>query len=108
MDFADFSKWMGALALVVTVINTVWLMAGRATKPVSDKLASHSKDLVDHDRRIQKLEGDYAHMPTRKEVNDLLITTTALGGNINRLDDAVISLTHTVRRIDDYLREEKP
>lgn len=108
MDFADFSKWMGALALVVTVINTVWLMAGRATKPVSDKLNKHSADLIDHDRRIQKLEGDFVHLPTRSEVTELRLIAATLEGNTKLLDQAVVSLGHTVRRMDDYLREERP
>lgn len=103
MDFDTFMRWAGAAALVLTIINTGWIMAGRGAKPFTDRQDKHSTDLKDHDRRIQLLESEQKHAPTGKEVTELRVAIERLDGHIRGFD----SLSRTVNRIDDYLRETK-
>ncbi len=121
MGYEEFMRYAGAIALILSIVNVAWTLAGRAGKPVNDKITAVDAKVVaveakveayraaqvTHDRRIQAVEGELKHMPTRNEVTELMLATTALRGNVDRLDEAIVGLTHTVRRMDDYLREER-
>lgn len=104
MDFDTFMRWGGIIALVLTIINTGWIMAGRGAKPFTDRQNKHSDDLKDHDRRIQTLENEQRHAPTGKEVNELRVAIERLDGHVRTFEP----LARTVARIDDYLRENRP
>ncbi|WP_432769793.1 MAG: DUF2730 domain-containing protein [Sphingopyxis sp.] len=107
MDFDTFMRWAGAAALLLTIVNTGWIIAGRGAKPFTDRLDKHSKDLVDHDRRIQTLEGEAKHAPTGGQVTGLLLSVERLDGHVKRLEESMNGLTHTVRSMDNFLRSEK-
>lgn len=108
MDLQLFTQWAGAIGLALGIINMAWNMLSRSTKGVMDRLEKHSTDLKEHDRRIQELETEAKHVPTGGEVSDLRVTTERLDVHVRSLDKTIEALTHTVRRIDDYLRESKP
>ena len=113
MDLMLFTQWAGAIGLALGIINMAWNLAGRAAKPVADKLKgiddrlnNYRVDLIAHDRRIQDVENELKHQPTSNQVTELRVTAERLDGHVKRLDETVNSLAHTVRRIDDYLREK--
>lgn len=114
MDFDTLMRWGGLAALVLTIINTGWIIAGRAAKPVNDKITAldgkvdkYRTDLADHDRRIQKVENDQVHAPTGTQVTGLMLSVERLDGHVKRLDESMNGLTHTVRSMDAFLRSEK-
>lgn len=114
MDLALFLQWAGAVGLVLGVLNTAWTMVGKAAKPLNEKVTAieaqvvkYRADLVDHDRRIQGLEGEAKHTPTGEQVNDLRVSVERLDGHIKRLEESLNGLAHTVRRMDDFLRSER-
>ena len=105
MELKDLLMWLGVAGTLLGIANTAWIMFGRAAKPLTDKIAEYRKDLVDHDRRIQAVESELRHLPSRLDVSKLEITTTRLEGDLKTLNDQLGTLNHTVRRIDDYLRK---
>ncbi|MGB3317472.1 MAG: hypothetical protein WBA75_00405 [Sphingopyxis granuli] len=114
MDLALFLQWAGAVGLVLGVLNTAWTMVGKAAKPLNEKvtavegqLVKYRADLVDHDRRIQALEGEQRHVPTGEQVTGLRITVERLDGHIKRLEESMTGLSHTVRRMDEFLRRDQ-
>jgi hypothetical protein len=114
MDLALFLQWAGAVGLVLGVLNTAWTMVGKAAKPLNEKVTAveaqvvkYRADLVDHDRRIQGLEGEAKHTPTGEQVNDLRVSVERLDGHIKRLEESLNGLAHTVRRMDDFLRRDQ-
>lgn len=108
MDLGLFLQWAGAAGLILGIVNTMWTMVGRGTKPFSDRMDKHSGDLKDHDRRIQTLEGLVPHLPTSRQVQDLRVTVERLDVHLKALDKTIEAFGRTVLRIDDYLRENKP
>ncbi len=107
MDLDVFTRWAGAAALILSIINVLWIIAGRATKPMSEKLTNYGNDLKGHDRRIQAVEGQLQHLPSKDAFHQLALTVAKLEGHLTRLDEAVGAVNQTVHSIDRYLREEK-
>lgn len=107
MNFNDITQWLGAVALVLSIINMGWVLISRSGREASDKIEQHETKLVDHDRRIQSVESEMKHLPSGGEVTSLRLTVAKLDGQVSHLDQTLGSLTHAVRRIDDYLRDTK-
>lgn len=124
MDFDSIMKWLGLVALLLSIVNIAWTLHGKAGKALADKLvaievqqakdhadltAKQAKDhasIIDHDRRIQAVEGELRHLPTATAFHSLQISVTKLEGHLSRLDAAVDAVSTTVRSIDNFLRDE--
>ncbi|MBP1852699.1 DUF2730 family protein [Rhizobium halophytocola] len=70
------------------------------------KVEQHERTLVDHDRRIQTSENELKHMPNKDQVTDLKLALSDLRGNVGTLTETLGSVSRTVHRIDDWLREK--
>lgn len=110
------NSWLGLVALLLAIVNTIWIWlrtsgADNAAKfkeieeDVEQKHAEVCEDLKNHDRRIQALEGEMKHLPSQEAVSALTISITELNGKLGIFDAEMGSLTRTVRRIEDHLRE---
>jgi len=97
MEFDLLSKWMGFIALVVSVITGIWTLISKSTKPFDDKFQEHDSELTDHDRRIQKVEDELAHLPSRTEVHDIKLLMAKLEGHVGKIE---VTLTAAERKLD--------
>src|SRR5690606_30030318 len=109
---------LAPVALLVSIINTVGLWVsrpGRIAKERHDALKEQvdrqHKQLSEntlqsfkaHDRRIQAVENELRHLPSKDDLHRLSEQVTRLG---TKLETQVESLGHSMRRIDDFLRED--
>lgn len=107
MDFEIILRWLGAAGLLLSIINTSWVLIKTGGQETADELDRHETKLTDHDRRIQALEGEQKHLVTKEDLTELRLQLSDLNGKLGRFDEAMESIARTVRRIDDYLRIEK-
>jgi hypothetical protein len=106
LDLAALKDWLGLIALLISVGTSVVLFVGSGAKANASKLDKQETKLIDHDRRIQAVEAEMKHMPDKDTVNELKLAMSDLRGNVNTLAESVGSISRTVHRIDDYLRQE--
>lgn len=107
MDSEAINRWLSIAALALSCVNMIWVMVSRSGHKAEAKLDGHEKKLTDHDRRVQALEGEMRHVPTKEDLSRVQLALTALEGRVAHVDHAVGAVSHTVRRIDDFLREDK-
>lgn len=69
-------------------------------------LASIDKSLIDHDRRIQSMEGELKHLPDKDAVNELKLAISDLNGTVKAMDAQLGGLSRSVNNIDGYLRRD--
>ena len=120
MDPAVVSQWVATVALIISIVNTVAVWVSRPGKIAKERhealrdsvdkeidvlRQSTDNNLKVHDRRIQALEGDQKHLPTKDDLHKL---TTQVAKLEAEFKTELESVGHTVRRIDDYLRESRP
>lgn len=104
MEFDLLSKWMGLIALVISVITGFWTLVNKGTKPFDDRFVKHDGDIKkieecqhEHERRIQKVEDDLAHLPTKNEVHEIKILMAKLEGHIGKIE---VTMQASERKLD--------
>lgn len=118
MSFEEFSGWLGALALMITIANTIWVWVktsgGELATRLKDLRATFEgafkevdTDLEDHDRRIGAIEVEMRHLPSKDQVSDLKNQLTEMNGKLATFDSELGSVARTVRRIEDHLMGER-
>lgn len=116
MDLVNL--WLAPIALLVSIINTVGIWVSRpgkiakerhealkdwAEKSIGEFKKESAENFKSHDRRIQSLESDQRHLPTKDDLHELSEQVAKLEA---RFESDMETLGTTVRRIDDYLRSK--
>lgn len=111
MTFNHIAQWLGVCALLVSIANTVWvwLSVGRAgiekkLTELGTKIDALATTIDSHDSRIQAVEAEQRHTPTKQDFQRLELDLTRVTGQIDTLSREMNGVARTVQRIDDYLR----
>jgi hypothetical protein len=113
MTFQLIAQWLGVCALLVSIANTVWvwLSVGRAgiekkLTEIGVKIDGLAGNIDVHDSRIQAVEAEQRHTPSKDDIKRLELDLTRITGDIGKLGSEVGGVARTVQRIDDYLRSK--
>ena len=98
--------WLGAVAVLLSVINTISIFVSRGTRPSREKVDKHESRLIDHDRRIQSIEGDLKHLPAKAEVHTLNVAMARLEGHFGEVRVGMEAMQMTINRIERSLHED--
>jgi len=106
VDLAPINQWLSVVALVMGIGNGLYLWISRPAKDLGGRvdLANSRVDeafdgLKAHDRRIQRVEDDMRHLPTKDDLHKV-------SADIASLKTEVDGIGRTVHRIDDFLRSK--
>nr|WP_246385446.1 DUF2730 family protein [Novosphingobium hassiacum] len=108
VQLTALSQWVSIVALLLSVANLLWAWISRPARDVgarvddvNDRIDEAMDGLKGHDRRIQRVEDDMRHLPTKKDLHEVEIKITSIKTEL----DVVAKV---VSRIDDFLRSNKP
>lgn len=103
MSFTWMIAVLTAISLLLGIANTigVWMTKGSAALAARLKVLADNQD--NHGVRIQAIEGELQHLPSKDDVNALKVTVAEINGSIATLDAEVMSVGRTARRIEDHL-----
>lgn len=107
MEFEGLSRWLGVLALLVSISNTIWVWVSQGGRRLEQWKEEVEGDIDDHDSRIQGIEGELKHLPSKDAVNALNIKLTSMDGKLGKFESELDSVARTARRIEDHLLREK-
>lgn len=111
-------EWAGLIAVLMAVGTGMFTWFTASGRNAMEALKSHRKDqhdqdkatnstLAEHDRRIQAVESELKHLPDKDSVVELKIAIADLKGTVGAMGESMGSISRTVHRIDDYLRQDK-
>lgn len=111
MTLDDLSKWMGILALLISIGNGLYVWISRPARDLGNRVdeiddridRGHERaleELKKHDRRIQRVEDEMRHMPTKDDLQKVQQQNTAIKTELD-------IVARVVNRIDDFLRSGK-
>ena len=113
MNILDIAPYLALALAAGTALAQIKSFFSSGEKQLQKDIATNSelisgqeKKLVEHDRRIQKVENEMTHLPDKDSVMELKIALTEMRGSFSTLSETVNSVSRTVHRIDDYMRQE--
>ncbi len=101
LDLAPLMSWIVA---AMTVINFLILLKGLITsgeKKLEDRVLKVEAKLIEHDRRIQKMESDIGHMPDRETTHRIELTMVQI---VARLDTQDANLSGRFSAMEERLK----
>ena len=99
--------WLALAAAAISNGLTVWNFVQSPSRAAAAAVVKLTELVVAQDKRIQALEAELRHLPSKDSVNELKLTIAHLEGVIGRLEEQLTAVSATVRRVDDFLRAQK-
>lgn len=111
-------EWAGLIAVLMAIGSGFFSWFTASGRGAMNALNKHIDDqeerdeqmqhkLAEHDRRIQSAEAELKHLPDKDSVMELKISLADLKGTVSTVTESLGSISRTVHRIDDYLRDRK-
>ncbi|MCT7668212.1 DUF2730 domain-containing protein [Shinella kummerowiae] len=77
-----------------------------AEKNTDERLTKVEGKLVEHDRRIQTVEGEIKHLPTREAQHQIEIGLEKINGRLDTLAESLKPIRANGEMLNDLLREQ--
>lgn len=100
MDLNLITPWLGAIALIISVGTSVTTFLTSGAK-------SNARQLLDHERRIQAIEGELKHLPDQQAVHRLELTLKDMQAEIIKIAASADQSARTSARVETYLIENR-
>lgn len=108
MSLTLINQYLGTIALLIGIANAAWIWLSRPAADIGkriDKVQEEFEERFDtllegqkgHDRRIQRVEDDVRHLPTKDDLNEIATKVVAMGAEVS-------FMSKVVTRIDEALR----
>ncbi len=109
---SEISQYLGLALAIIAILGHAKGYFSSGEKKISETLDTANKRLdvaetkiASHDLRLQSAEDELKHLPDKDTVNELKLSLVELQGTVKALTESVGSVSRTVHRIDDWLRE---
>lgn len=97
MEFSYFTQFLTIVAVLLSVVNTVAVWMQRGARELARRVEKQDAKLIEHDRRIQKVEDDMRHLPTKEDLGEI-------GTKLTQVETELTITSRVVNRIDEFLR----
>ncbi|MFD1330244.1 DUF2730 family protein [Mycoplana ramosa] len=107
MTPAEISQYLGLALAVIALLGHAKGYFSSGEKNLTSRTEQVEGKLVEHDRRIQRIEDELKHLPSKDQVNDIKLAMSDLKGTVAVLGESMASVSRTVHRLEDYLKERE-
>lgn len=106
MDLSVVMPWVVAAMTIFNFIGLLknWLSSGE--KALGEDITAAKKTLVDHDRRIQAIEGEIKHLPDRETTHRMELAMSEINGKLNVMAERLKPIEAIGERLQETLMEQ--
>ena len=119
MTPAEMSQYLGLALAIIALLGhakgyfssgekTLTARVGDFEKKMTARVDKAETKLVEYDRRIQALEGDFKHLPSKDDIHGLMLSVEVIRGELGKMSETHDGVKRAVSRIEGYLLEERP
>ena len=101
----EVRTWSGPIGSLLAIGSLIYTWFTARSKVNAELLSGHERKLTEHDRRVQKLENEYAHLPSKDDVHELREDVSEVKGSIGRMEERWAATDRTARRIEEFLQK---
>jgi hypothetical protein len=95
MQWAVLMSVLAGISTILGIANMIWTWMSKGGARAAD-----------HERRIQAIESELQHLPSKDDITNLRLQLTELNGRMGTFDAELASIARTTRRIEDHLLKE--
>ncbi len=96
---------LSAASLLISIGTALWSWLSKGNAAVAAALERVVNKQIEHDRRIQKVEDQLPHMPTAREVAELVTEMRGVTERLSSISQDVHRQGESIRRIEDVMLE---
>lgn len=112
-----FKSWLSLLALAISVGSSLWMIVSSGAKKTAGDLADFKKQDAEEKatmmtaitrlgERVQSLEGEMRHLPTRESQHRIEVNMEKMNGRLDVLTEALKPIKANAELVNDLLREQ--
>ena len=106
MDLAPAVPWLGAALAIIALLGHAKNFFGSGEKTLGARMEKAEAKLIEHDRRVQAIEGEMRHLPDRDSAHRLELTMEKISGRLDTLDERLKPIAATSDRLHELLMEQ--
>ncbi len=106
LDTVAVSSLIGLILSTINLFILVKNLLSAGEKKIEERLVKSEKTLIDHDRRIQTVESELRHMPSKETTHQLERTMERILGRLDTMDERLKPIAATNHRLQEYLLEQ--
>lgn len=103
MDIDEVKTGLTVVSLLMGTINLLWMWVSASKNATAKKVEEIECALDEHGRRIQTVEGELKHLPTKDDVANLNLQLAQVLGQLKVTESELAGVARTVRRVEDHL-----
>lgn len=103
MDLSILMPWIGAALSIIALGTQLKAIISSGEKKLEERVTKAERTLVDHDRRVQRVEDALQHLPNKDVVHQLQIDLTEMKGQMASMVKSSEATERATRRVEDFL-----
>lgn len=97
---------LSVISLVISIGGVIWSWFSKGNAAIAATLERVMNKQIGHDRRIQKVEDQLPHMPTAREVSELVTEMRGVTERLNSISQDQHRQGESIRRIEDVMLKD--
>lgn len=106
VDFASVLPWVSGLISIITLLTLLKNILSSGEKKLGEDLTEARKKLIEHDRRIQSIEGEIKHLPDRETTHRMELAMSEINGKLNVMAERLKPIEAIGERLQETLMEQ--
>ncbi|EHS51507.1 hypothetical protein PDO_1898 [Rhizobium sp. PDO1-076] len=103
MTLTEIMQYLGIVLSVIAILGHAKGYFSSGEKMLTSSVDGAKTKLIEHDRRIQAIEGELKHLPNKDTVNKLQVDMTELKGDIALIAKSSEATERATRRVEEFL-----
>lgn len=104
---ANVKDWLSVFATGIALGSLLYTWLTARSRTNGETIANHERKLIEHDRRIQKVENEVDHLPNKDDFNQLELKLEKNHGLLGRMEAEYKGLHDAVKRIENFLLKDR-
>ncbi|MEP0406304.1 DUF2730 family protein [Roseibium sp.] len=103
----EVKEWLGVVGSVLALGGIIYTWMTTRSRMNGEAIAAHERKLGEHDRRIQQVENEVGHLPTKDDFNELSLKLERSNGMLAKIEAEYKGVHQAVQRIERYLTKDR-
>lgn len=106
MDLTPVIPWVSGLISIITLLTLLKNILSSGEKELDVRLKAAETKLIEHDRRIQTIEGEMKHLPDRDAQHRMELQLAEMNGKFAALEERLRPIAQVSIRLQEFMLEQ--